>query len=153
MKQISIQAKEHDQCSLFSWSTFPELRGYLKYHSFCLPLQLLWKELIPWEDNPRTIKIWFRQSRGKSYPDIKLIHKMLTDSLLSITGVNSWIYTRIFDMMLFFCTVQELTWCQFFASSVCKSFRVSSIIDSVCQVIILLYHPHFASDSQNRTTK
>ena len=23
------------------------LRGYLKYHSLCLPLQLLWKELIP----------------------------------------------------------------------------------------------------------
>ena len=48
-------------------------------------------------------------------------------------------------MMLFFYTVQELTWCQFFASSLCKSFRDSSIIDSVCHLIILLYHPHFAS--------
>ena len=25
----------------------------------------------------------------ESYPDIKLIHKMLTDSLLSITGINN----------------------------------------------------------------
>ena len=31
--------------SLFSWLTFPVLRGYLKYHSFCLPLHLLLKEL------------------------------------------------------------------------------------------------------------
>ena len=47
VKHISIQAKEHDWCSLLSWSTFLVLRGYLKYHSFCLPLQLLSKELIP----------------------------------------------------------------------------------------------------------
>ena len=31
-----------------------QLRGYLKYHSFCLPLQLLLKELIPNEANQRT---------------------------------------------------------------------------------------------------
>ena len=54
---------------------------------------------------------------------------------------------EIFGKMLFFYTIQELT-CQFFASSVCKSLRVSSIIDSICHLIILLYHLHFASDSQ-----
>ena len=43
------------------------------------------------------IKIWSCQSRGKSYPDIKLIHKMLTDSLLSIIGINN----RWKDVILF----------------------------------------------------
>ena len=50
--------------------------------------------------------------------------------------------------MLFFHIVLELTWSQFFASSVCKSFRVSSIIDSGYHFILLLYHHHFGADSQ-----
>ena len=36
MKHISIQAKEHYQCSLFSWSIFPVLRGSLKHHLLAL---------------------------------------------------------------------------------------------------------------------
>ena len=31
----------------------------------------------------------------------------------------------------------------------CKSFHFSSIIDFICLVIRLLYHPHFASDKSN----
>ena len=40
-----------------------------------------------------------------------------------------------------------------FALSVCESFRDSSIIESIYRVILLLYHPHFGSDSQNRYQK
>ena len=38
----------------------------------------------------------------------------------------------------------------FFASSVCKSFRVSSMTGSVFHVILLLYNFHFGSNSQNQ---
>ena len=42
-----------------------------------------------------------------------------------------------------------LSTCYFFASSVCKLFRVSlTIIDPGYHVILLSYHPHFDSDSQ-----
>ena len=37
----------------------------------------------------KKIKIQSYESRGKSYPDIKQIHIMLTDSLRSIIGVNN----------------------------------------------------------------
>ena len=40
--------------------------------------------------------------------------------------VNSWIYTEIFDMMLFVPIVRMMS---IFCMSVCKSFRVSSVID------------------------
>ena len=37
----------------------------------------------------KKIKISSYKSRGKSYPDIRLIRIMLTDSLLSINGVSN----------------------------------------------------------------
>ena len=67
------------------------VRGYLKYHLFCLPLQLILKELIPQEGNQRTKENqdMILQVQRESYPDIRLIHIMLTDSLGSIIGDNS----------------------------------------------------------------
>ena len=38
-------------------------------------------------------------------------------------------------------------------SSVCKSFRISSIIDSGYRFILLLYHHHFGSNSQTLPIK
>ena len=43
------------------------------------------------------MKIWFYESRGKSYPDIKLIHIVLTDNFWSIIGVNN----HLKDVILF----------------------------------------------------
>ena len=64
-------------------------------------------------------------------------------------GLNSWICTRIFDMMLFFFLhCLRIDMMSIFASSVCKSFRVSSIVDSDYRFILLLYHHHFGSNSQ-----
>ena len=37
----------------------------------------------------KKVKIWSYESRGKSYPDMKPIHIMLTDSLCSVIGVNN----------------------------------------------------------------
>ena len=39
--------------------------------------------------------------------------------------------------------LEELTLCQYFASSVCKSFCLGSKIYQIYHVIILLYRPHF----------
>ena len=49
--------------------------------------------------------------------------------------------------------LEELTLCQYFAMSVCKSFCLSSKIDPIYHIIILLYRPHFnfALMIKNRT--
>ena len=36
----------------------------------------------------KKINIWYYEPRGKSYPNMKVIHMVLTDSLRSIIGVN-----------------------------------------------------------------
>ena len=51
--------------------------------------------------------------------------------------------------MLIFLHRLRIDMMSIFASSVCKSFCVSSIIDSGYRFILLLYHHHFGSDSQN----
>ena len=84
-------SKEHDHCSSFSWSRFLVIRACLKYHLFCLHLQLFWKNEYPKRliKGQKKIKIRSYEPRGKSYADIKLIHTMLTDTLRSIIGVNN----------------------------------------------------------------
>ena len=48
-------------------------------------------------------------------------------------SIIRWIYTTIFDMVSICCIVLELTWCQFFVSSECKSFSRRKKFDPIHQ--------------------
>ena len=84
-------SKKHDQCILFSWPTFFMPGGYLHTtRSACLCSYFERNQYLRRViKGQKKIKIRSYESREKSYPDIKPIHIMLTESLPSITGVNN----------------------------------------------------------------
>ena len=80
----------------------------------------------------------------------------LANSILVVwfTIIN-WIYTMIFDIILaVFASSNnryDVNFCM--STGMCKFVHVSSIIDSIYHIILLLYHSFFGSNSQNHSKK